>query len=301
MKQMIRHLKHHEIDKPQWDACIEQAPNGLIYALSWYLDSVSPGWEALVYGEYEAVMPLCRRKKFGIHYLFQPFFTQQLGVFGKELVSANDFIEAIPIRYKHIHMCLNQSNQIDKPARLRKNYVLNISQKSLTVQAGFSRNCNRNIKKALSHHLQVEQLTDVSSFVRYIKTQMRSEIESIRTNDYCRLEILLREGMKKDFAEIIQVKDKNGTTLALGSFLKWRERIIFHVCASTTEGKSKQAMYLLVNHQIKKYSEKYCYFDFSGSDMEGVAYFNAGFGAQAYLYPIIWINKLPLLVRWLKK
>ncbi len=298
---MIRYLRHHEIDKYKWDDCIEKAPNGLIYALSWYLDIVLPGWEGLVKGDYESVMPLCQRKKLGIPYLFQPFFTQQLGVFGKNTLLTDDFIEAIPRCFKHIHMCLNQFNQIAEHSRLRNNYVLNISQNYTMVQAGFSRNCNRNINKSFTQQLHVEQLTDVGYFIRFIQTQLKSEIDSISMKDYSTLEILLKEGMKKGLAEIIRVKDENGNALALGSFLKWRDRIIFHVCASTSEGKSKQAMYLLVNYQIKSYSEKYRFFDFSGSDMEGVAYFNSSFGAQAYSYQTIWINRLPFWLRWVKK
>ena len=32
----IKYLQHKEIDKAKWDACIEQAPNGLIYGYSFY-------------------------------------------------------------------------------------------------------------------------------------------------------------------------------------------------------------------------------------------------------------------------
>ncbi len=44
----VQYLKHHEIDKQRWDACIQEARNAQIYALSWYLDVVTPGWEAIV-------------------------------------------------------------------------------------------------------------------------------------------------------------------------------------------------------------------------------------------------------------
>ena len=84
---MLRHVRHAEIDRSQWDALINQAPNGLIYALTWYLDSVSPGWEALVKevaGRYVAVLPLPVRRKYGFSYLLQPLLTQQLGLFYAE-------------------------------------------------------------------------------------------------------------------------------------------------------------------------------------------------------------------------
>ena len=81
---MIRYLTHNQIDTQRWDECIAQSPDGLVYAWSWYLDVVHPDWEALVEDDYGAVMPLTGNKKFGINYLFQPFFTQKFGVFGKK-------------------------------------------------------------------------------------------------------------------------------------------------------------------------------------------------------------------------
>jgi hypothetical protein len=63
---------------------IARSFNGIVYAYSWYLDIVSPGWDALVKDDYKSVMPLTWRKKYGIKYLYQPFFTQQLGVFSSD-------------------------------------------------------------------------------------------------------------------------------------------------------------------------------------------------------------------------
>ena len=69
---MIQYLEHNQIDKKKWDATIEECGN--IYAYSWYLDVVHPQWEALVEGDYDTVMPLTGGEKFGVHYLFQPYF-----------------------------------------------------------------------------------------------------------------------------------------------------------------------------------------------------------------------------------
>src|SRR3990172_7490113 len=100
---MITYLKHSEIDKPKWDKCIQNSSNGLIYAYSWYLDFVSPNWQALVRGDYEYVMPLTCKKKYGINYLHQPFFAQQLGVFSSAVLSdydVDEFLSLIPEKFK---------------------------------------------------------------------------------------------------------------------------------------------------------------------------------------------------------
>ena len=97
----IRYFKHKEIDKEKWDTCIDNASNSLIYAFSWYLDIVSPNWEALIAGDYHLVMPLPAKRKYGINYLFQPKYTQQLGVFGVEpsIEPVSDFISKIPKKF----------------------------------------------------------------------------------------------------------------------------------------------------------------------------------------------------------
>ncbi len=78
---MIHYLKNSEIDFEKWDACVAQATNSLIYGYAFYLNAMSENWDALVFGNYEAVMPLVWRKKKGIKYLYQQAFTQQLCIF----------------------------------------------------------------------------------------------------------------------------------------------------------------------------------------------------------------------------
>ena len=107
---MIKLLKHNKIDKTRWDDCINKSFNGNVYALSWYLDIGHPGWDALVENDYERVMPLTISRKFGISYMFQPFFVQQLGVSSKSQLSQDDidrFINAIPQQYRLIRYKLN--------------------------------------------------------------------------------------------------------------------------------------------------------------------------------------------------
>ncbi|WP_315816464.1 hypothetical protein [Paraflavitalea speifideaquila] len=56
----------------KWDRCIADAPNGLIYGYSFYLDKMADNWDGLVLNNYEAVMPLPWKKKWGIYYLAHP-------------------------------------------------------------------------------------------------------------------------------------------------------------------------------------------------------------------------------------
>src|SRR4030095_1525417 len=128
----IQYLSHKEIDKTKWDACIEQAANGLIYPYSFYLDAMSKHWDAIVLNNYEAVMPLTWNRKYSFYYLYQPAFTASLGVFGKNLNKKliDDFIKSIPSKFKLIEISLNAGNIIGDSktfSLLRSNYILHLN------------------------------------------------------------------------------------------------------------------------------------------------------------------------------
>src|SRR6478609_7447826 len=149
---MIRYLTHDEIDQTKWDQCIEQSANSMVYAYSWYLNTLAAGWHALVMDDYDAVMPLTQNSKLFIHYLYQPFFTQQLGMFFKRpesVVRLPDFIKAIPQHYRFIDINLNEQNILpeDGPIhfRKRKNLVLNLNHTYEHLHKHFDDHCQRNL------------------------------------------------------------------------------------------------------------------------------------------------------------
>jgi len=58
----IKYIKRADLLIEKYDTCIDLAINSRIYAYSWYLDVVADHWDALVYGDYEAVMPIPKLK-----------------------------------------------------------------------------------------------------------------------------------------------------------------------------------------------------------------------------------------------
>src|SRR5258708_27741454 len=98
-------------------------------------------------------MPLTWRKKYGFHYLHQPFFTQQLGIFSIEKKipdrTANEFLKAIPGRYRFIEIQLNSENysgQNDFKVSERLTHHLELNQSYEKIYSGYSENLKRNIK-----------------------------------------------------------------------------------------------------------------------------------------------------------
>jgi hypothetical protein len=299
---MINYLKNSEIDKSKWDKSIENADNPLIYALSWYLDTVNPNWGALIYGDYEALMPVPNRSKFGIQYIFTPRYVHRLGIFGKDLSDeiVSQFISEIPTCFKLIDLNLNESNNsvYAFPNVARKaNYVLDLDGTYSEIKKKYNRNCNRNITKAKNAGLIIGKDLSSVKFAEFIKKHLENQIRAMSDYDINLLEQITNECLGHKKVKIVNVQNTQGETVAAGSFLFFGDRIIFSVCASSPQGKSNQAMYFLVNSVIEKYAGKYNYFDFSGSNIKGIAYFNSTFGAENKGYPFLKINRL----NWFQK
>ena len=160
---MITFIPHEKIDKEKWDHCIAGSPNGRIYAYSWFLDRICPGWHAMIEDDYQALFPLTWGKKLGIFYLYQPFFTQQLGLFSGAVPDREkvlSFLKAVPGNYKFIDICLNASNETG-PGNYQlfsnKTHELDLKSSYETLCHQYSDNAKRNIKKAIDHRVSIER------------------------------------------------------------------------------------------------------------------------------------------------
>lgn len=304
----IQYIPHQEIDRQKWDAAIRQSRLDAPYALTWYLDLVSPDWDALVKGDYEAVMPICRKRKFGIDYLFQPFLAQQLGVFSSSVVQSrlvDDFLSAIPVRYRWIDMHLNETNHSVHEGFIhieRKNFTLELTEGYAALQQGFSRNCKRNINKAEKAGLAVRDDRPCEWALSFLSKSLGNQVKDLKNQFFKTLEAVVRLSIRNGQGMLYSVQDVDKENIiATGWFLKNESRLCFQACASSPEGKEHEAMYLIVDHAIKEYAGSGRILDFTGSNLPGVAYFNASFGARPAAYPAVFRNNLPFPLKTLKK
>lgn len=256
--------------------------------------------------DYVTVMPLTWKRRFGISYLRQPWFTQQLGIFSTGLVQSNDvtlFMNSIPQRFRYIDIQLNTTNALVSESfniNLRNNFVLDLSPSYIQLQSNYHRNCRRNIQKAIHQGLYVKSGPGPSVFTGYIKKNLDP---SLRKNKGL-FEIMpgiIQATLERSCGTVLGVYDRREELNAAGWFVNISGRCLFMVCASTAQGKKKQAMYLLVDHMIREKAGNMVAFDFTGSSMPGIAYFNTGFGAEQQIYQAVKKNRLPWMMRMFKK
>lgn len=277
----------------------------MIYAFSWYLDTVSPNWDALIYGDYEAVMPLTHKKKYFIHYLYQPFFTQQLGVFFKESLSQNrlkEFITAIPKKFRFIEIQLNEQNQIlddTLPITKRKNYLLDLNRQYEKLTKDYNNGAKRNLKKAKKHQLELKTIP-FSDVVGFYKLHKASTTKGVKDNDYKRLLDIMDQAYNKKKLLAKGVYTRNNELLACAAFLTHKNRILFLLGTASDLGKEYGAMYQLMDYLIFQFANHKMTLDFEGSEIPGIAQFFKSFGAEKQHYYKLKVNRLPWYLRILK-
>jgi len=276
---MIKHLKYEHIDKERWDDCIDQSFNGVIYAYSWFLDVVCEEWEALVVGDYERVFPLNFRKKSGISIIFQPFFTQQLGLFSRTELSpevVNNFLAEIPAHYKVIDLNLNIHNKPDFPGfdyAPQVNHELDLIGDYAELRKNYSSNTRRNLVKAESMGLSVVNGIKPDDVIDLFRANRGKDIKVLKDANYLKLKRLIYTCMYKGMADVYGVYNEKNTLCAGAVFVENFKKSVFLFYGLSSEGRDKRAMFLLIDHFIKENANKHLTLDFDGSNDEALARF----------------------------
>lgn len=286
---MISYLTHNQIDKQRWDECLAQSPDGLIYAWSWYLDVVHPGWEALVEDDYEAVMPLAGSRKFGINYLFQPFFTQKFGVFSKKEVSEDkieEFVEAIPDKFEFAEFRLNGVKGLN-----HRNIELDLSPEYSVLAGNYHSNTKRNLAKAKKEGLTIVEDAQPSVIIELFRKNRGKDIKHWGDTEYERLLNLVETAKSHGKCLVLSAQNADNQIVAGAFFMMSHNKIVFLFSGSDESNKENHGLTFLLDYVIKKYSGTQNILDFEGSDNDGLARFYMGFGGEETTYTGIRFNK----------
>ena len=301
---MIRYLKYEHIDKQKWDACVDQAFNGSIYVYSWYLDVVCEEWEGLVEGDYDRVFPINFRRKWGINIIYQPFFTQQLGVVSKTELSPeviNAFLEAIPGKFKVADLNLNTLNSPDLAKftyNLQINYELDLISDYEKLKENYSSNARRNLVKAEKENLSLVKGIKPDMVIKLFRENRGQGISVLREENYRRLKRLIYTAIYKGMASVYGVYDSDNNLCAGAIFLESNRKSTFIFSGLSEEGREKRAMFFLIDNFIRENAGRHLTLDFDGSNDEALARFYAGFGSTRITFPRIHRNTLPLHLKW---
>lgn len=300
----IKYLKHEQIDPEKWNAAVLRSSTPLFYAIFSYLDCVTESqWDALIFNEYEAVFPLPYKKKWGLKYLVQPVFCQQLGAFGSnQSVTTAGFLTAIPMNFLRVRLNLNGYFDGVNASTLQTAKTL-ISIKTpktnlilgLNKPPSYNKDCQKNLLrlaktpiKYFVNALSVEQAIDIYRSAWGDLNPKIGDFEyTILANAFN------KNASNTEEAAFVLSAHHAESNEALGAAIFFITppsstsglRCIHYVCAGPTEaGRSMGIMHGIIHWVIQKYAGENVLLDFEGSSIPSVANFYKKFGATEFPY-----------------
>lgn len=300
----IKYLKHEQIDPEKWNAAVLSSSTPLFYAIFSYLDCVTENrWDALVFNDYEAIFPLPYKKKWGLKYLVQPVFCQQLGAFGSsQSITTADFLKAIPKTFLRVRLNLNGYFDGVNASTLQttKTFVSTKTPKTnlilgLNNAPSYNKDCQKNLSRLEKipinysvNALSVEQAIDIYRSAWGDLNPNIGDFEySILANAFVKHASDTEEA---SFVLSAHHPERNETLGAAIFFITPPSstsglRCIHYVCAGPTEaGRSMGIMHGIIHWVIQKYAGENVLLDFEGSSIPSVASFYKKFGATEFPY-----------------
>lgn len=297
----IRLVSNKDIDRAKWDRCNQFSGNTSVYVNCWFLDIVCPSWKGLIWGDYEYIMPLPFRRKFGISFLAQPIYAQQFGIFPEpEDTILTEILEWVTNRFKYIRLSLNPSNSsnlTDLLYEARKNYTLSLNLSHQEITDRFAQNTRRNIRKA-KQAVSVRKEIGVTQYIN-----LKSSFPGVEDNPQFQkiLSQIITTAILLQKGKIYGAYSSENELCGAAFFLFDSKRIYYLNAVSSDTGKELSAMYAIVDQFILDHTGQNLILDFEGSQNPGIARFYEGFGAECEIYQHIYRNTLPWPLRILKK
>lgn len=289
---MLNRLNSSNIDRSKWDHLIQLKGVGRIFFLSGYLDAVCHDWDALVYGDYEVVMPLPSARYFFFGRRHDvPLFVQQLGIIGlnddqEELkalmiqTASNTFPEFI---YSFCHE--NRPIKLNKYRSIvRTNFELNLNQDYLDIRDNYSENLIRKFNKAAGNQLIIQKSGDFELLKSFVQNHSQSGDPSSRKIETIKAIYSINN---PSFSPAIYSIWQDGQPWAVCFAPRFQNRITLLIPRSSEEGRAFNAMAILIDQIIRENAGSDTILDFEGSMLPGVAQFYKSFGALDRSYTLL--------------
>ncbi len=316
-------IDRQNISENDWDEFVNNSPQGGPYLLYQYMTILAPQWQALVVsnsGEWQAVMPVAVKKKWGISYILQPPFTQFWGICYKYNIWKNVYEEyswkhkvgtlLVEELKKYHWVVLNFSPHFDDPLpfhwegfrlHTRVTYELVLTQGKERIYNQFASSLKHLIRRAEKNGLSFQETTGLEELITLISLNEEEGNFVLGKHEH-RTSIFQRLGqwlLKSSYGRCYNVKNTEGEVLAAGLFVIFRKRIYYLTGAyAPNSGPTGATSFLLWKAMVHAIELGCEYWDFEGSMIKGIEQFFRKFGSYPVQYLQIKHNQLPLLIRW---
>ncbi|MDR2235783.1 MAG: hypothetical protein LBE92_06640 [Chryseobacterium sp.] len=279
---MIRRVKYNEIDFAKYTKCLENSLQKNWYAQKEVLDQLSGNWHILVYGDYEAVMPVHLDRKLGVRFVNMPLFCQQLGIFSKEEnPKINDqFQHFLNKKYLLFLYCFNQYNAFSAETGKRKNYIIPVSDYVILRRKKYFKGRKSTAKAAQHLHYKEIELNEQSLlFFKGNLKGLSKESDWLKLKNYL---FFLSENSSLKLCGAYF----NDILISLAVLVSDKEQFSLLSLVNDEDYKNENGASFVIDRILELYIHEKS-FNFMGSNIRGIQVFFKSFGAELHEYAFL--------------
>lgn len=270
----MKFLKRNEIDTKKWDFTVQKLELSP-YLYSHYLDATtSKSWNALVWEDYESILPFYSQKKWNcIPYGFMPPFLQLIDTSKLTEKQKNEACQFFKKNF--LRMDIRSSTPLISNASAKYNYELSLDKTYNEIHSNY----NSLLKKNLSKFKEIS-IENTNFELEYLQYYFDNPFfnQAFKNNRFFLFNFLMQLGDAVQYYKATY----EGELIALLITYKSSEREFLIMPISTDIGKKYQAMSFLIDYVIQNSMSKIV--DFEGSSIPNIANFYEQFGAKKTIY-----------------
>ncbi len=258
----IKYIAGREIETEKWNQSIRQAFNGNIFAYGWYLDVISPGWNALVSDDYRMVMPLPEGTFMNRPALIHPVFSGPLGIYSSEILSpgvVTSFVKRIPPKYYTIKLKLNKYNKLAQTESITctntAGFDMDLISSYEKLKAGYNPEVTRQLKRSRAANLSFLSGVRPNDLIMLYQ-QHKTNTPLLSPPMVNTLRQLVAIILRYNMGEIRAVYDGHNNLCAAGLFTYSHEKATCVFFAGTPAGEENYAFSFLLDSFIREHSGK---------------------------------------------
>ncbi|MDP4209462.1 MAG: hypothetical protein Q8928_11675 [Bacteroidota bacterium] len=302
----IQYVKHEDIDFQRWDRCIRKAVNGSIYGYSWYLNTVSKEWNALIDENYENVMPLTYRTILGIKMLIQPHLATNLGVYSSQVLDGekvNSFIAAIPKEYRYVRINLNKYNKLSVDNIKVSgdiHYELDLIEPYNKIRSRYTKEAINAIKVAEDKNITIISGLNSADLIHIYQKNKGFLWNIFFRQRIATLKVLVSTAVRFRVGHIYGAYQNNNRLCAAAFFVTVHKRATLLFLGLDKEAIKNHVLEAIIDEFIKLHCEQDLTLRFEFASRKKYAGIYAGIGGRRYRFMSIQQNRLPWYLKFLK-
>jgi len=293
----MRILHHSKVDLKRWDELVLNSHQPWIYNTSFYFQATAEDWYIYLADDYSFGVAFGVAKRLGIKSVYPPFFQRFISPVGDmNQWNPKDFIITLQDHFSYGTLYL--SPEMDTSSAIQRSYqVISKADFKLKTLA------KRMLKKGHKFGFEIEEISPDKAIptTLFIINQLSEKLKFYATKEAKKLLTLASLAAEKQQLKILGIFNAQRELLGAVLGLVNEERLIYLKGACNSETKQNGGMYLLVHELIEYAHSRNLLFDFGGSSVEEVRYFNTRFSGEDSYYSEIHWNNSPFWFKTMQK